>query len=379
MKKEIRILISILRFEPGTTLGSEAYLSSFFEALSGVINDEQIAITASPKGCEWGKNYIRNVTWIPQVLPSSIIGRAFLERKKIENLAEEFKADVAFFPLNIMPPIKIPGVLLLHDLVNEFYCKRFPRFRPAYYRIVRQLVRNSIKRSSSIITTSHTIAVELKKLNLLSSNQNIFVSPLAVKKYSQKPARPEKLPVDNLTIILQSGAQLPHKNHKTGIDAMAELYKNHPEIFNQVRLVLTGATENGKKLESIIENPEIKKNISFLGRVSAEEIEWLLQKADIFCFPTLYEGFGLGLVDAQYRGKPVIASDIPILKEVSGECAVFFEPENEIDLAKKIKLLIEDREFKNRLVMSGRENTKNSSWQEHVKKVLQILKQTAQI
>ncbi len=235
-----------------------------------------------------------------------------------------------------LPEMKIPSVLLLHDLVNEFYCKKFPLFRPLYFQYLKYSVRRSIKKPKSIITISKAIANELHELNLLKKKQKVYTVPLAVNRHINSVKKPKQIPLDNIKNILQPGAQLPHKSHLTGIKAFVELKKNYPDIYNKTRLILTGELNKDKQLRKVIKQNEMESNVIFLGRLSSEELEWVMQNTSIACFPTLYEGFGLGIVEAQLRNTPVIASDIPVLREVSGNCAVFFEPENEKDLAKKI-------------------------------------------
>ncbi len=115
-----------------------------------------------------------------------------------------------------------------------------------------------------------------------------------------------------------------------------------------------------------------------MGRLSSEELEWVMQNTSIACFPTLYEGFGLGIVEAQLRNTPVIASDIPVLREVSGNCAVFFEPENEKDLAKKIVNVLDGNNSRvENLIKMGLSNINKWSWENHCSKVIEILRLTA--
>jgi glycosyltransferase involved in cell wall biosynthesis len=374
----MRILISIIRFEPGRTLGSEVYLSSLLDGLSKVMNKEEIAIVGSEESCGWGELFNNKINWIPAKIPRSAVGRMIFEYNNVEKIANNWKANVVFFPFNIMPSMKIPSTLLIHDLVNEFYCKHFPRFRPAYFRFLRRLVRNSIKKPQSIITISKAIAEELNQLNLLNVEQQVHVVSLAANRRINKEQRPEHLPQGNFKIILQSGAQLPHKDHLTGINAFVELKRNYPNIYRDTKLILTGDINSDKQLKEIVRKQELESNVIFLGRLSPEELEWTMQNASIACFPTLYEGFGLGIVDAQLRKIPVIASDIPVLKEVSSGGAIFFESRNAKDLAMKIvDALVGKNDGIVKLTEIGTANVDKYSWEVHCQKVLSILKFTA--
>lgn len=376
----MRILISTPRFEPGKTLGSEIYLQGFLESLGKILEKDVVAVVGSEKTCEWGEDFAGNLTWMPEKLPESSVRRMIFERGNIERIARKWNADVIYFPFNIMPRVKIPGVLLLHDLVNEFYCKKFPFYRPIYYRYIRHLVRRSIKNADAVITISNAVADELKTLNLLNDVERIYVAPLAVNRIRSKQKRPNLLPPNGKKIILQSGAQLPHKSHMTGIKAMAEIKKKHPQILQQIQLVLTGGTNNNKNINDFIRKNEIQDNIIFLGRLDEDELEWVMQNARVSCFPTLYEGFGLGVVDAQIRQTLIIASDIPVLKEVSGGAAIIFEPENEKDLAQKIVESLRNNDNNSlELIKKGFENVNKWTWKAHSQKVLEVLKVTANV
>lgn len=374
----MKIFISIVRFKPGKTLGSEVYLRSMLRALAEVSHDEEIFIAASKETVEWGKKLAPEFTWVPLDLSRSIIRRILSESSEIDKLASKYEADVLFFPFNIMPKVSTPSVLLVHDLVNELYSRKFPMYRPVYYQTVKTLIRRSIKRADNLITISRVIADDLNNSKFMRSDQQVFVAPLASQPVNDKRFRPKELPDDGRKIILQTGEHLPHKSHITGIKAMSELSKNNPEIFAELRLVLTGGQIQNKKLKQFVKDNQIDENITFLGKVTNEELEWLMQEADLICFPTIYEGFGLGIIEAQLRGKPIVVSDIPVLREVSGNAAIFFEAENFIELAEKIRNSFRNGFEYSELVLKGRHNARKLSWESHARKILEVLKKTAE-
>lgn len=372
----MRIFISILRFEPGKTLGSEVYLRSLLNALTKIKTDEEIIIAASENGVRWGRQFAPELKWISQALPASIVRRMISETNRTEKLARQYHADVIFFPFNIMPKVKIPSVLLVHDLVNEFYSRRFPFYRPVYYQTVKTLVRKSIRRANNLLTISRGIAEELANSKFVKPEQKVFVAPLASQPVTKKQ-RPANLPNNNKKIILQAGDHLPHKNHITGLKAISVLSTVYPESVNNLQMVLTGGFIHDRNLKKFVEEKNINENVTFLGKVSAEELEWLMQEAELICFPTLYEGFGLGIIEAQSRGKPIIVSDIPVLREVSGNTGIFFEPENHNQLAEEIKRVFEQKSYDKSLIDKGLLNAVSWNWENHAQKVLEVLKLTA--
>lgn len=375
----MRIFISILRFEPARTLGSEVYLRSLLRALSKIVIEDKIIIAASEKGVEWGKLIAPDFEWIPQAIPDSTVKKILTESKKIEKLAKSHNADVIFFPFNLMPKSSVPSVLLIHDLVNEFYSRNFPLYRPLYFQAVKMFVRKSIKRADNLITISHFIADELKKLKFVNAEQKVFVVPLASQRIFDKIKQPTNIKQDNRNIILQTGDHLPHKSHITGLKAMSLLSRNYPDLFNKLHLVLTGGYIQDKTLKKFVEKNNLENNITFLGKVSNEGLEWLMKNSSLIAFPTIYEGFGLGIIEAQLRGKPIILSDIPVLREVSGNQAVFFKPQNPIDMADKIKNFFNNKSDYQTMIDSGKQNAVKWSWENHAREVLNVLRETAKL
>lgn len=373
----MRIFISILRFEPGRTLGSEVYLRSLLGALAKIVKDEKIIIAASEKGVEWGKKIAPDFEWISQAIPNSTIRRIFSESGEIEQLAKSQNADVVFFPFNLMPKISVPGVLLIHDLVNEFYSRKFPFYRPLYFQAVKFFVRKSIKRADNLITISRFIADELKNSKFVKADQKIFVAPLASQPIFGEIKKPSEIKTDNRKIILQTGDHLPHKSHITGLQAMSLLSTDYPDVFNKLHLVLTGGHIQDKTLKKFVYDNKIENNITFLGKVSNEELEWLMQNSSLITFPTIYEGFGLGIIEAQLREKPIIISDIPVLREVSGNQAIFFKPQNPVNLADKIKDFFDNKYDFQTMIEAGKQNAVKWNWENHAGEVLNVLRQTA--
>jgi glycosyltransferase involved in cell wall biosynthesis len=114
-------------------------------------------------------------------------------------------------------------------------------------------------------------------------------------------------------------------------------------------------------------------NILELGFVSEEEKWQLLSGADIFLFPSFYEGFGLPILEAQLAGAPIITSLNSCLPEVSGEGAMFVNPQNSDQIAEVAKRIIDDKALRDRLIQLGRENVKRFNWGRCALQTLRVL------
>lgn len=130
------------------------------------------------------------------------------------------------------------------------------------------------------------------------------------------------------------------------IKAISTLKKEGVECFCK----LVGDGESRKYLETLVEQYYLQNNVEFLGKRS--DVPELLAKAGIFVLPSRWEGFGIALIEAMAAGIPVIASNIDGPKEIitHGENGLLFESGNVTDLAKKIKMLINDINLRDRLV-----------------------------
>ena len=121
-------------------------------------------------------------------------------------------------------------------------------------------------------------------------------------------------------------------------------------------------------------------NIRFKNKIyiSEEELQQIYFESDILCFPSLYEGFGLPILEAQASEVAVITSNISPTKEVAGKGAILVNPLDKNEIKKSIELLMNDAEFKKTLINSGLENIKNYSPQMIAKKYSELYKKMMQ-
>ncbi|MBI4252781.1 glycosyltransferase family 4 protein [Candidatus Uhrbacteria bacterium] len=117
--------------------------------------------------------------------------------------------------------------------------------------------------------------------------------------------------------------------------------------------------------------------IRHLGWISEMEKNALLQAAVAFVFPSLYEGFGMVILEAQSRGVPVICSNTTSLPEVAGRGAYGIDPNDPESVAAGVSAVLQDSELRHTLVMRGRENAKNFSWDRAARETLEVFEQAA--
>ncbi len=116
-----------------------------------------------------------------------------------------------------------------------------------------------------------------------------------------------------------------------------------------------------------------KLKIKELGYVSEEEKWQLLAGADIFLFPSFYEGFGLPVLEAQTVGVPVVTSYGSCLPEIAGQGALFVNPANPAQIAEAVKQVIDDKLLRDKLIQLGYANVKRFDWEKCARETLKVL------
>ena len=140
-------------------------------------------------------------------------------------------------------------------------------------------------------------------------------------------------------------------------------------------LVLAGRAGNYgyKEIEALAKDPEIKDRVILLSYVSQKYYTSLVAAANIYAFPTKFEGFGITVLEAMGSGVPVACSDLSVLHEVGGKAAVFFDPDNPQDMAGQLQKLIDNPELRQELSKKGIEQAKKFSWEKCTQETLDYI------
>jgi glycosyltransferase involved in cell wall biosynthesis len=158
--------------------------------------------------------------------------------------------------------------------------------------------------------------------------------------------------------VLSVSAKRPHKNLLRLLDALAAL----PAQRRPVLVVPGYPTWHERALREHAEALGVTADVRFPSWVSESELEGLYAAAACFAFPSLYEGFGMPVLEAMRRGIPVACSNCSSLPEVAGDAALMFDPERPAEIAAAIERLLTDRAEAERLRVAGRERAARFSW-----------------
>jgi glycosyltransferase involved in cell wall biosynthesis len=250
-------------------------------------------------------------------------------------------------------------VVTIHDLIYRTLPEAHPGVRSLGMRV---LVPLAAHRSHRVITDSEATAADVRD-HLRIPPERIDVVELGIGTTRRADPMPEsqlraRLGAGTRAILLTVSAKLAHKNLTRLIGALASLPAPERPL-----LVLPGyPTPHERELRRRAQELGVANDVRFLGWVSAEELEGLYATAAAFVFPTLAEGFGLPVLEAMARALPVACSDIPVLRELAGQDALFFDPRSEQAIARAVGRLLGDGPLAAHLRDAGPARAARFSW-----------------
>lgn len=286
------------------------------------------------------------------------------------------KLDVYHNPAGVIPlSYRGRSVVTVHDLAIYKNPQWFPQrliSRNAFYTKV--LIPSSIKRAEKILAVSENTKKDLVKMFKVKAKK-IIVTPLGVAKEKISNQQAKKvLKRFKLTqpYILYLGTIEPRKNIIMLIHAFEQLVMKNKK-FKDLNLVLAGA--RGWKFQGVfkaLEASYVKEGIKYLNYVSHEEKLALISKAQCFVFPTLYEGFGLPVLEAMSLGTPVITSKVASLPEVVDDAGILINPNKEKELEEALAKILGSINLQKKIAQKGITRAKIFNWQTTAKQTLEV-------
>ena len=289
------------------------------------------------------------------------------------NLFMDFpKPDVFFSPTHYAPRFSpVPTVISVMDLSYVHYPELFKK--SDLYQL-RNWTSYSVKAAKRILTISNSSKDDIIKLYHVPEDRVIVTYP-GVKQAAQINSSMEKLK-EKYTIlgefILFVGTLQPRKNIVRLIEAYSKLVAQSKKV---PQLVIVG--KKGWLYEDILSAPKrfgVEKGVIFLEFVPDSDLALLYRNALCFVLRSLYEGFGLPILEAMRYGCPVVTSNVSSLPEAAGDAAVYIDPNNTEDIAQKLKLVISDLKLREELIEKGKKQVQKFSWEKAAKETLEILK-----
>jgi len=290
-----------------------------------------------------------------------------------------FKNHIYHSPNYYLPPRVNHCVATFHDL-SVFH---WPQFHPAgRVHLMQKELRNTVSRASMLITDSYYTKNELIDFFSIEDNK-IAVAPLACnaefhpRNEIEVKSVLEKYNLHWRQYLLYTGTIEPRKNILTLLQAYDRLTPNEKATFP---LVVSGykGWEN-EQLYRLFDKGEREGWLKYLGFVPGKELPCLFSAATSFVFPSIYEGFGLPVLEAMASGTPVICSNATSLPEVAGDAALMHDPKDVDALTTSIQMMIGNAYEKQRMIDTGLARARQFSWSFCADKTIDAYEQVAKI
>ena len=271
------------------------------------------------------------------------------------------KKDYVVFSFTGLGSVLIPHkVMTIHDLS---FLEHPGWFSKAYYWWYKMMTPLAVKTSQHIITVSDFSKQEILRWYPFVRPDHICVARNATDSRLFRQQAQDNKPAQRFMLAVAS--MDPRKNFSRLVEAFAAI--------TDCQLYIVGSNHRAFNKED--HDAKSYNNIHYLGRVSDEELVRLYNEAVGFISPSLYEGFGLPLLEAMSCGCPVLASDIPASREVCGNAALYFDPHDTDAIRQAIvhflTLSDEDRQA---LQTAGLENAKRFSWTDAAQAIINLVK-----
>ena len=326
--------------------------------------------------------HLRRLGWTQFRLPSLIKKLACSNKPISEERTVQFFSDKATFktpllftpipeaPLSISLPLRtrtLRSVVTFHDLIPL----RFPQEFGAIKHYYRYYVPQVLKQAEKVICNSEATARDIVDFYGIAA-QKLVPIPLA---YDEKHFRPTatrpdcltQLSLDGKPYFLTLGRQAPYKNTAAVIEAIAHL----PDCF----LLVAGPTDSRytHTLKKLAEEKGVRSRIKFLSYVPYAQLPSLFSHAVALVFPSLWEGFGLPVLEAMACGTPVITSNLASLPEVTGTAAYLIDPYRLDEMVAAMGAVINDSGTREQLSVAGLERVSYFSWQKTGRATVDVL------
>ncbi len=287
---------------------------------------------------------------------------------------ERQKPDLFFSPTHYIPqfsPVKrvgmifdlsflhYPGSFAKKDLLQLKYGSKFSIYNSNHIITISDFSKKDILRNYTIGKDKITVAypgfdkVSYKKISLEKINEVL-----------------DKFKITNPYVVFVGTLQ-PRKNLIRLIDAISRIENLQLVIIGKFK----GEGREGWMYEDILERPKklkLEDKIIFTGFIPTEEVVAFLNGAVCFILPSLWEGFGIPVVEAFACGTPVIVSNVSSLPEVVGKAGLLVNPKSEDQIEQAIRVYLTDKKIRTKMIKLGFEQVKKYSWEKMAKKVIQV-------
>ena len=285
-------------------------------------------------------------------------------------------ASLFHAPHYVLPPLTpCRSVVTIHDCIHL----RFPQYLPNRigYAYARASLWNATHRAGRVITVSEASKRDiLRYFKIPESRIDVIYNAIDDRFWEQPPAddveRVRQRYQLTAPFILYAGNIKPHKNLERLIESFHLMRHDSPELKDVQLLIIGDEISKYATLRRAVHRHKLHKHVRFFGFVSDQTLAALYRLADVFVFPSLYEGFGLPPLEAMASGTPVITSNVSSLPEVVGDAALMIDPYEPQAIADAMRRVLTDPDLRAELRAKGLARARGYSWERSIRRVREI-------
>ncbi|WP_167320564.1 glycosyltransferase family 4 protein [Trichlorobacter lovleyi] len=371
---------------PGVMGGAETYLNGLLHHLPSVAPGDAFTLLLGSE-CYGKMTFPKRVNvsqqktltkpdprWYLNLLLTAALHTDFHSR-----IMKQCDADVVHYPFTVLfPPVSHkPTVLTFHDMQQEFY----PAFFSLKERLYRaRTYRNSAQRATRIIAISQHVKqclvdryrIQPEKIDVVYNGCNQNFRVIDDNETLQKIREKYKL---KRPFMFYPAASWPHKNHVRLLDALALLVQQ--KCFDG-QLVLTGiGKDQNATIFKRIKTLGLENHVTVLGYLPYNDLPYIYNFARMLVFPSLFEGFGIPLVEAMACGCPVLASNCTAIPEVIANAGALFDPTSIEDMSDLIWKLWHDEPKLLAMKQAGLLRAQSFTWEQTAAATMAVYQKSA--
>jgi glycosyltransferase involved in cell wall biosynthesis len=355
-----RIGVNALYLIPGGVGGTEIYLRRLLAALASIDRANEYFVFTNLETDADLVPRAPNFHWIRQAVRARFRpARILWEQIVLPVEAARYRLDVLLNPGFTAPILAACAcVTVFHDLQHKHHPEHFRWFDLPFWKL---LLWASAHRARRLIAVSEATREDLVRVYHLSPERISVVS---------HGVEPDFFALDRTRVaplVLCVSTLHPHKNLDRLIRAYARRRRDWLLTIVGMRGFFAGA------LDALIAELCVKDSVRLAGWIPRNELLQLYAQARAVVYPSTFEGFGMPVLEAMAAGIPVTCSDIPPLREVAGDAALFFDPMSEDAIAAALDRIVTDAPLRARLAQAGPERARQFSWERAARETLGAL------